>query len=692
VTRRTALLALLLLLAAGAFRLWATEHARFTGDEADYWAKSRRTATGRFVPIYGPEITGSEAHLPGPAYYYLMAVPQALTPSPRAGSIFVAALHLLAGALMFLLLARARGPRAGLIGLALFAFAPWDVLYADRIWGSAVVPVWGALAFYAAERSPAAPRWQGVLLFLSLVLPQLHLSVPVLWAACLALLLLRPPRRWGWAALAVGLVLTVAAYGPPLWAELRSGFANSRLILAKGGGAEPLEYAVWNPLRVLGYAVLYGSGEIGYHFGRGYWGGTFDDAAAYLTLAGWGRFFARYGVAWGTAGLVSLALAAVGWGVAVAGALGAGVRALRARRRDALSLEHALTLALTVGFVGGGVLLLVARKRFFPHYANILMPMALIPVALGVDRVWARARAVVAPALAVGVAFMAVSAGRYYLEVDRLNGLAATLDMVGAALEDGAPAQVRFTHFHNGYAWGQVAETYYGRALPHDPRGRVQWIVHNDAPADENASAARSGPGAAKTGGPGSPGPGPDDAPGRRIFDGVWLERRPPTGGAPLEGSAARRGWRRFQVEAVGPDGVPRPCRPDGEERCMYGDQPWQRFGPDVLTMGGAERLILFLHPIQGATVRATYPLPAGTRGGALRYGLSDGAVASDNREPVQVVLREGSTPLGAAAAGNTPGLHTLPFTRTTTAAGALTLELSVAHEGARIFGFDLEL
>ncbi|MCA9553223.1 MAG: hypothetical protein KC933_24515, partial [Myxococcales bacterium] len=83
-TRRTLAVALFLLLAAGVFRLWATDHARFTGDEADYWSKSRRLATAQYFPAYGFEITGSAAHFPGPAAYFLIALPQLLSPSPRA--------------------------------------------------------------------------------------------------------------------------------------------------------------------------------------------------------------------------------------------------------------------------------------------------------------------------------------------------------------------------------------------------------------------------------------------------------------------------------------------------------------------------------------------------------------------------------------------------------------------------------
>ena len=52
---------------------------------------------------------------------------------------FVALLHGAAGALVAYVAWRFRGPRAGLIALSLFAFAPWDILYGDRIWLSSVM-------------------------------------------------------------------------------------------------------------------------------------------------------------------------------------------------------------------------------------------------------------------------------------------------------------------------------------------------------------------------------------------------------------------------------------------------------------------------------------------------------------------------------------------------------------------------
>lgn len=670
--RRALLLALLLLALGGGIRLWASEHARFTGDESDYWAKSRRVATGQFLPIYGPEITGSAAKLPGPAYYYLMALPQAFSASPRAGTVFVIALHLLSGWLLFCMASAARSERAGLIALALFMLAPWDILYSDRIWGSCVVPAWGALALYATHRSRDSTSWQGALLFICAVLPQLHLSVPVLWLVCIVFLVLRPPKVIGWKALGIASGLTVLAYAPPLIAELTTGFANSQAILAKGGGTETLSYALYNPLRVLGYMVLYGSGEIGYHFARGYWGGGFDNVSAYLSSAGWSRFFISHGILIGGLGIVSIGLSLVGWTYSLGGMFKELWLSLRARSRAPLSLDRALTAALFVGFVGGGALLFVAKKRFFPHYANILMPIALWPLASALDRAFdrPRLRPVVGVAMLCSLAFMATSVVGYYSKIDSLNGLANTLSMVETVLNDKNERKVSFTHFNNIYAWNVVAELMHGQPLRSNQRAKVRWVVDNRAIFEGEVPQ------------------------GAQLHGNVLLRRTPATGNGKVMGSPWVQSWTKFEVEVEAPSGRKTPCiRSNASETfCKYGGEPWRRFGPEYMLVGGQPRPLLFMHPVQGSVVRATLPIPAGTREITLKWALTDTAHASPNKLPVQIRLLDGPTAIASTQTGPKVGLHPLTVTRSSTAAGTVSIEIRAEHEGARIFGFDLAL
>jgi hypothetical protein len=154
----------------------------------------------------------------------------------------------------------------------------------------------------------------------------------------------------------------------------------------------------------------------------------------------------------------------------------------------------------------------------------------------------------------------------------------------------------------------------------------------------------------------------------------------------------ARDRWRAVEVEVEGPPGVIDPCRivPGQPDRCQYAAEPWQHFGPDHLEMAGVREPILFLHPIRGRVVRAKIPLGPGAKRARLRYGLADASVHSDNPTPVELALLQRGRIVGRAAAGNDEGLHQLELALTST--GALILELRSERDGARVFGFDLEV
>lgn len=508
---RRVLVAGIALLAAGFFfRAWAVGHARFTGDESWFWATARNIATFQAAPIYGPSMTGSGANHPGPIFYYLMALPQRLGPSPWWGGLFVALLHVGSSALLGLLALRARGPRAGLVALALVAFAPWDVLYADRIWLSCVAPVWGAAILYAATRLDE-PRMQGALLFFAATCPQLHMSAPIVWAAALALAWGTPrPLRLAWRPLALGALLVLAAYALPLWNELTHQFVNTRAILSEGGGKEPLDVVLVTPLKVLGYAMLSATAEIGYHFETGYWR-TFKDGEAYFTARGVAAWWARHGALWASLTLLTVLVSMASW-IYAALRLVAAVRARRSSARTtgapaALGLDDRVTLALAVGLVAAMALMMAAKKPFFPHYTNLLMPLLLWPVIIALDALLARAAAARELGLGRGVitrglvfltlglvtVAMASASARYYLEVDRRNGLDATAAMVETVMTGPTPVEVHFDGFYNRFAWEMLASTGYRRSLPLGaPAARRYYVrnarIHDGAPLTPDAT------------------------------------------------------------------------------------------------------------------------------------------------------------------------------------------------------------
>ncbi|MCC7383956.1 MAG: hypothetical protein IT384_19095 [Deltaproteobacteria bacterium] len=474
-------IALALLILGVGFRAWAVGHARFTGDESYFWATARNIATFEAAPVYGPSLTGSGAYHPGPIFYYLMALPQRLGASPWWGGLFVVLLHGGAAVLLASIAHRSRGMRCALFALALWAFAPWDVLYADRIWLSCVAPVWGTLLLYAATRLEA-PRWQGALVFLAVVCPQLHMSAPIVWGGVALMIALGPKIVWRWRALAIGAALAVLAYAPPIYWELTHGFTNTRAILSEGGGHQPWETVAQTPLKVALYALLYSTSEISYHFQTGYWR-PFDDLAAYGTLAGWRTIGARLGASLTALDVFTVLLALGCWLVSLAALASRGWAAARAKSRSMLGPEQVLLCGLLTSLLLAMVLMMMSRKLYFPHYTNLLMPVLLFPVAAGLDRLvdrFPRAYSLILGGLAASMLAMAVSTSRYYLEVDRKNGLEATLGMIDEVISGPAPIELRFDGFNNRFAWEMLANTKYKHPLRIEARAPVRWQVKNN--------------------------------------------------------------------------------------------------------------------------------------------------------------------------------------------------------------------
>ena len=181
----------------------------------------------------------------------------------------------------------------------------------------------------------------------------------------------------------------------------------------------------------------------------------------------------------------------------------------------------------------------------------------------------------------------------------------------------------------------------------------------------------------------------------RRLW-GFWEPARPGDGPGAARRLArpgrvfrARTAYRNVHVDVTQDDHVVRACRPFRGAFCRYGEQPWQRFGPEPITMAGLPEDVLFLHPIAGRAVRARVPVHPGAQTFVLRYGLADASVAADNPHPVELTLRQRGTTVARATAAPVVGLQTLTHTLTSTA--PITLELRARQDGARVFGFDVE-
>lgn len=475
-----------ILVVALAVRLWGAGHARFLGDEGLFWSTARRIATLEDLPALGASVSGTDARQPSPLLFWFLALPQTLGASPWLGAGFIACLHVLSIAALGWLAREARGERAALCTMALVAVAPWEILSAERVWTPAVMALWGLALLWCTVRF-ARPLAQGGAALLAVTAPAIHLSAPAAVVACLVALGLGPKLRLRWSALAIGTLLGIATYVPGIVSEVRHDFANSRAILSQGGGNEAdASKSRQLPARVALYSVLWSTSELGYHFAEGYFGwNQFDDRHAYAAREGWSERAREHGV-WRVAVDTSIAvLALLGWLVSLYVAGRAVMAAVRARAR-ALPLESRITVALVVGLAITTIALVVTRKAFFPHYLAYFSLWLSWPVAMAVDRLvgWARpapARAALG-VLAIGVAAAMLSnVGRYYLTVERKNGMVATVSMVRQVLDGPSPCSIGFEGVNNLFTWDLVAQGVYGRALPLGNPARARYVVRNRA-------------------------------------------------------------------------------------------------------------------------------------------------------------------------------------------------------------------
>lgn len=460
--------------------------ARFTGDEGTFFEAAQRIVHDDFWPVLGPSVSGTEARHPGATFYYLMAIPNAFGKSPYLSGFFIAALSVASLLLLVRMVRATRGDGAALVTAWLAAMSPWTILYADRIWNSNVAPWLGLLALYGVWRMREQQRswWAAPTVAALAVLPQFHLSSPILWAVVLVQLALWRPRV-RWSAVAVGVGIAVLFYAPYLVHELRSDFSNTRAILAEGGGQE---VGLLHAARGAFYVVLFGTGDAGYHFHTGYWRPY--DPFWQLTRAGISDSLTLYGPILTAFVAISFAFVTAGWGAGLS---------LLVRGKDALLrlVRDPVWTALLVGSGAAFALLAMSHKPAYPHYANLLLPLGVVPLADGAmlllsrPHPWLR-RVTAALVVGLGVAFAAIAV-RYYEKVDAKVAASTSLSMVELIHEQqgSEPFRLQFGYFHNGWAMSKLARWSLG--VPWNERRDARRTFHIREAGDDPDAAARGG-------------------------------------------------------------------------------------------------------------------------------------------------------------------------------------------------------
>jgi hypothetical protein len=181
-------------------------------------------ARGEQFPSYGPSLFG--LWRPGPVWFYLLAVPLAVTKSVGATALFAGVLAAMKIPLAWSLGMRMRGAALGLAFAAFVALPGWATLgqlvvsHTMLVEAAVLATLWLCLVGLQRESAQLAAL-AAVLLALAVhAHPTALVAAPaVAWAIWNAIV---RPRRWGWLALAaIGFALP---FLPALVAEARSGW------------------------------------------------------------------------------------------------------------------------------------------------------------------------------------------------------------------------------------------------------------------------------------------------------------------------------------------------------------------------------------------------------------------------------------------------------------------------------------
>jgi len=358
------------------------------------------------------------------------------------------------------------------------------VISHDRIWLSNAAPVLGMLTYYAAYKWDSSPKWQILFIVSAVILPQFHMSAPVLWIGAVALILLKKNRKISIATVLYALLICIVIYSPYIYHEILHNFSNTIAILNKGGGRESAANLFWIPLKVFGNGILFSSSEIGYHFSRGYWGG-FNYGEYYFSVKGLNRFFMNNGPLLSLITIFTVLLSTMSWVTTLGSMTSSFIKAIKSRDIRSVSSEHKVTLSFLVSLTAGAFLLIIAKKPYYPHYINLLMPLLIIPVALFLDTITKKLKekegyiAVTAIVVIIMIS-MASNSMRYYLNIDALNGLDNTIEMTEKALKEKSRISLKFRHFNNSSSWRALARSYFNKPLKLDRNAKVKYIINND--------------------------------------------------------------------------------------------------------------------------------------------------------------------------------------------------------------------
>ncbi len=148
----TAVIVLLLVISLGLRLYKIDQYMTFLGDEGRDALIIKKTLTTGDIPLIGPPTSVGGMYL-GPLYYYMMAVPMAVSwLNPIAAAVMVAFIGTASVGLVYLLAREWFGKVAALLAAILYSLSPINIIYSRSSWNPNPAPFFALILIWAINR------------------------------------------------------------------------------------------------------------------------------------------------------------------------------------------------------------------------------------------------------------------------------------------------------------------------------------------------------------------------------------------------------------------------------------------------------------------------------------------------------------------------------------------------------------
>lgn len=214
--------------------IYTLPNSMYLADQAEHFSRALDYITLQDLTPLGPNISGTQAHIPGPAYYLLISLPLLIYKSPFSSVLIIILLHTLA-----MILWEVQGRKCGLnsnfrfIVILIGGFSWAAIAFSTHIWNPNLFFIITTLIFisFLKIKSNTASGWWVVLLPVVSVAPQFHLTGLIYWPFVIIMCLLfklAPRGKY----FVYGILFAIIIWIPYLSYEIVTSFHNTKAMLS----------------------------------------------------------------------------------------------------------------------------------------------------------------------------------------------------------------------------------------------------------------------------------------------------------------------------------------------------------------------------------------------------------------------------------------------------------------------------